>query len=323
VIDLVGERTEDIQIGDESAVLWFQTNAVQVRAFRGSQEPCDSFTVTVGGGTEDENRHAVVDLAERVVLGSELPQPDPEPAADNKLAGTEWFLTFSTLAGEPKNAGEALLFTFTDTEASWTDGCNQLSATYTYFGSWITLDDINTTDVDCEATPTSEAVNEVMRTGDVAVTLSDHDGQELELRNGEGVLILGQAGRTIDEPPTVTTDQGEPIAAKLAGLWEITELRDGDEVVPLPRGELLAEFSDTTVSWNDGCNGAGSEVTYGDGSFRLAGIASTAMGCPDEDSGRGRGIIDSVFLGQPVSVTFNGDRPVLKTGDKTVTLQRR
>ena len=48
------------------------TDFVQVRWFTGGQELCESFTVTVAGGTEDGNRHAAVDLAERVLLPSDL-----------------------------------------------------------------------------------------------------------------------------------------------------------------------------------------------------------------------------------------------------------
>jgi hypothetical protein len=72
VTDLVGERVEDIELDRGTAQAWFQTDAVQVRWFTGSQEPCESFTATVAGGTEDENRHAAVELAERVLMGPEL-----------------------------------------------------------------------------------------------------------------------------------------------------------------------------------------------------------------------------------------------------------
>src|SRR5204862_463824 len=66
VIDLVGDRVEDVQLQRGTAQLWFQagdTHPVQVRWFPGSQEACDSFTLTVGGGTEDENRHAALEGA--------------------------------------------------------------------------------------------------------------------------------------------------------------------------------------------------------------------------------------------------------------------
>ena len=63
-----GWRTSQLERG--TAQLWFGAEFVQVRWFSGSQEPCESFTVTVAGGTEDGNRHAAVDLADRVLLPS-------------------------------------------------------------------------------------------------------------------------------------------------------------------------------------------------------------------------------------------------------------
>lgn len=75
VIDLVGERVDDVQLERGTGEIWFQggdADAVQVRWFTGSQEMCESFTVTVRGGSEDANRHAAVDLAERVRLAGEL-----------------------------------------------------------------------------------------------------------------------------------------------------------------------------------------------------------------------------------------------------------
>jgi hypothetical protein len=73
VTDLVGERVAEVDLERGTAQLWFQPDVVQVRWFTGSREACESFTVSVGGGTEDERRHAAVDLAERVRLPRELP----------------------------------------------------------------------------------------------------------------------------------------------------------------------------------------------------------------------------------------------------------
>ena len=70
--DLVGERVEDVELERGTASIWFGPDFVQVRWFPGGQELCESFTVTVAGGSEDANRHAAVDLAERVLLPSDL-----------------------------------------------------------------------------------------------------------------------------------------------------------------------------------------------------------------------------------------------------------
>lgn len=72
VIDLVGERVEDVQLDRGTAQAWITEAFVQVRWSTGSQERCESFTVTVGGGSVDENRAAAIDLADRVLLPSDL-----------------------------------------------------------------------------------------------------------------------------------------------------------------------------------------------------------------------------------------------------------
>ena len=73
VDDLVGERVEEVELARGTASSGSRPgDFVQVRWFTGSQEPCESFTVTVAGSTEDGNRHAAVDLAERILLPSDL-----------------------------------------------------------------------------------------------------------------------------------------------------------------------------------------------------------------------------------------------------------
>jgi heat shock protein HslJ len=185
VTDLVGERVEDVELHRGTAQLWFQPDAVQVRWFTGSQERCDSFTVTVGGGTEDENRHAAVDLAERVVLPSELSKDEPA-AGGNVLAGTEWQLERSSIDGEPTD-GPGSVFAFTEDSVEWTDGCNYKSAPYTYADATLTVGLVTTTYKLCEPNPTSDAINAVMTAGPVNVTF---EGDLLHLRAGSIELVL-------------------------------------------------------------------------------------------------------------------------------------
>ena len=108
--DLVGERVEDVELERGTASIWFGPDFVQVRWFPGGQELCESFTVTVSGGSEDANRHAAVAFAERVLLPSDLGEVG---VAD--LDGTEWQLERSTVRGEPTE-GTGSAFTFADGE---------------------------------------------------------------------------------------------------------------------------------------------------------------------------------------------------------------
>lgn len=66
VIDLVGERVEDVALSRGIAQMWLTDEFVQVRWFTGGRDRCDSFTVTATGGTESSQRKAAVELADRV-----------------------------------------------------------------------------------------------------------------------------------------------------------------------------------------------------------------------------------------------------------------
>ena len=148
VDDLVGERVADVQLERGTAQLWFQGgdgDPVQVRWFTGGQEPCESFTVTVGGGSEDANRHAAVDLAERVRLPSELDTSGDLASAD--LEGTGWWLERSTVGGVPTD-GNGVTFSFENGEAAWTDGCNSFGARFTQpSATELELGDISSTEM--------------------------------------------------------------------------------------------------------------------------------------------------------------------------------
>jgi hypothetical protein len=102
VIDLMGERVEDVELRRGTAQVWFGLDFVQVRWFTASQEPCDSFTVTVSGGSEDANRHAAVDLAERILLPDELETEEPGagPPSDGTTTTTDGVVITTTTIGE-------------------------------------------------------------------------------------------------------------------------------------------------------------------------------------------------------------------------------
>jgi heat shock protein HslJ len=248
VRDFAGDRVEDVQLRRGTAQLWYHERpatdgrsgrAAQVRWFQDTQGSCDSFSITVVGGTDDENRHAAVELAERVVLERELPQAAP-PAEDNPLAGTEWFLEQTALAGEVTDTDEVLVFTFTETDASWDDGCNRFDGTYAYEDDRLDLGEVELahTHVACESNPTIEAVDAVMADA-ATVTL---DGARLVLRSGDAQLILWQAGRTVRVPPDGY------------GIWPVTAPESvvgyAPEVTGSHRDVALA-FADRVLGWAD------------------------------------------------------------------------
>lgn len=188
VDDLIGARVEDIELQRGTASLWLAPDFVQVRWFSGAQEPCESFTVTVAGGSQDGNRHAAVDFAERILLPSDLGD-----LGTAELDGTEWGLEGSTV-GDVTTEGNGARFTFADGEATWSDGCNDFGAEYTQPSpTELVLGDVSSTKLPCPTNPTSQAVAAVMSSPSIEVARGS--GRDIVvLTAGDTSLVLRPAG---------------------------------------------------------------------------------------------------------------------------------
>ncbi len=286
VTDLIGERVEDVQLERGTGQLWFEggdADAVQVRWFTGSQEMCESFTVTVGGGSEDANRHAAVDLAERVRLPSELGD-----LASADLDGTSWQLDQFTV-GDIDTGGNGAGFSFVDGEAAWSDGCNSFGATYTQPSpTELVLGDVSSTELPCPTNPSSQAIAAVMSSGTIAVAFGS-GVDALFLTAGDTTLGLGP----VDAPETTTTIVGDPSAGtELTDTeWRVVALYRGDEEVLLDAtaGSLIFTFGDSTVSWDDGCNSASGTWSVDAEGYLVVLVVTdattTAIGCADVGEG--------------------------------------
>jgi hypothetical protein len=132
-------RMEDIELARGPAKVWLNGPPsgeqgkpfVQLRWSSDAEETCGSFTVTVDGGTEDANRQFAIDLAQRILLPSELGDPDlvgasGGPIAGLELAGTEWNVA-STRTGTGPNGA---MVAFDDVTVTWEDGCATVRADY-------------------------------------------------------------------------------------------------------------------------------------------------------------------------------------------------
>jgi heat shock protein HslJ len=330
VIDLVGERVEDVQLRRGTAQIWFQVvpnDAVQVRWFPGSQDGCESFTVSVEGGTEDENRHAAVDLAERVVLPSELEgdttPPHLTPGA-NPLADTAWQLERATVDGEP-TGGTGALFSFSADTATWSDGCNDFAGSYELDGEVLVLgttSEVTFTAQSCPYNPTVDAINDVMGAGRVPWSIDDRGF--LLLAVGEVELVLRPpVGKA--EPEEEDTDSTSDVTDLPGTGWRIESLADDGASVPLPdvrgnTGRLVVTFAPGGMSWGDGCNRLNATVTYGE-SIDVAGPPMTTLiGC---EQSAGTGLINDVLGSEgSISVELDGDLLHLKRGAQVMMLER-
>jgi hypothetical protein len=262
VTDLVGERVEEVQIRRGTAALWFQgeqvaardgrlaRNPVQLRWFTGSQEPCESFTVTVDGGTEDENRHAAVDLGERVLMSTELPECcEADPArADDPLDGTGWQLERATVDGEP-TGGSGARFSFAGGRVTWSDLCNTFEGGYEVAEDLLVVDpttDVTGSGVSCAANPTTDAIGALMSARRIAWAIDDRGFLTLTALGVE--LVLGTpAGE--DEPGGPSNEDSEPY-----GIWPMTApeavLGYAPEVTGTAQDVALA-FAERVLEWPD------------------------------------------------------------------------
>ncbi len=132
-------RMDDIELARGPATVWLDGPPsgeqgkpfVQVRWSSDTEEACGSFTVTVDGGTEDSNRQLAVDLAQRILLPSDLDGPELSgaaggPVAGLELAGTEWKVVSTANGIGPDGAAVS----FDDTTVTWEEGCATVRADY-------------------------------------------------------------------------------------------------------------------------------------------------------------------------------------------------
>lgn len=244
VRDLVGERVDDIELARGTAQIWFTADFVQVRWFPGGVEPCETFTITVAGGTENANRYVAVDLADRLLLDSDL-------AAGPSLRGTQWQLERSTVDGQPTD-GDGSTFRFRQNDVQWSDGCNDFSGPFQQdFATDLVIggDDPTTlvtgTDIGCPPNPTSDAIATVMGAERIDVRYED---DLLILTAGATELALRPVGNDGSAgPPVGTTADGYAI-------WPVT--RPGQPIAEpasgrARTGDAALAYAVEVLGWQD------------------------------------------------------------------------
>jgi hypothetical protein len=218
-------REERVELGRGPATVWLDGPEsvsregagnlpfVQVGYYPEGDEPCSSFTVTVDGGTEDENRQTAVGLAERVLLpadleGLDLPGAEGGPVAGLELAGTEWRIAY------PEQLYRDLQMSFTDTAVSWDNGCATESADYELDRDEgiLTLTNRSSTDPGCTP-PTNRSVvgyaspwpriRAVMGAEQIPINLIEGQvylGDRFDM-DGEFIILAASEPSTSELPP--------------------------------------------------------------------------------------------------------------------------
>ncbi|HET6968382.1 MAG TPA: hypothetical protein VFI44_08905 [Ornithinibacter sp.] len=254
-----GGREEAVELGRGAATVWLDGPVsasrpgagnlpfVQARFFPDTDAPCSSFTVTVDGGSEEANRQAAVDLADRILLpadlaGLDLPGAEGGPVAGLELAGTEWAILV-----EPEEAR----MSFTDHRVTWDNGCATKSADYELDRERGILVLSNRLDVEGSCTTpsvargpsTSSIIDEVMGSDQVSMNLIEG---ALHLGTGSDVLVLGSPEPASDIPPLPApgVQPVDPAAAEEQVRAAFTGLFDAS----VPREER-AQYVDRPEVW--------------------------------------------------------------------------
>ena len=301
VTDLVGERVEPVELERGTAEVWFGQGFVQVRWFTGSQDACESFTVTVAGGTEVDNRDAAVDLAGQLVLGSELEGP--------YLRQTEWQLERSEVDGASTD-GNGSTFRFRQNDVLWTDGCNEFRATFDQ--GWPSVLDllgaVESTKLPCPTNPTTQAINTVMQadpernvghTTPTRYTIRvRYDGELLILTAGETVLILrpidGETTTTAEAASTTTTtttsttsttsESGVRGTISAGPTCPVERVDEPCPPQPLAVHLLAIDTSGTTVAETDSADDGSYAMALPPGRYTLrVDTGATFPTCPDTE----------------------------------------
>jgi hypothetical protein len=233
---------------------------VQVSYVAEGDEPCSSFTVTVDGGTEDANRQAAVDLADRVLLPADLedldlPGAEGGPVAGLELAGTEWLVAY------PSAVGVDLRMSFTDSTVRWANGCATERADYELDRAEgiLTLSDRSSTDPGCTPPPPSRddlrpsspwpVIETVMGAERISMNLIDGQlylGDRFDLE-GDYILLVPPSPSTSDLPalPDPGRDRPtDPVAAEAEVRAAFMGLFDAS----IPR-EDRTQFVDRPEVW--------------------------------------------------------------------------
>ena len=243
--DLVGERVEDVELERGTASIWFGPDFVQVRWFPGGQELCESFTVTVSGGSEDANRHAAVAFAERVLLPSDLGEVGVARPRRHRVAARAL-----RRRGEPTE-GTGSAFTFADGEATGptaatASGPRTPQPVGDLAGTWVT---ISSTERACPMNATTQAIGAVMGSDDIRVTTTGSSDELLVISSGDD-----------DPDPAPACRRRRAVRGpELAGTeWRVVGAVPRRRGGAAPAGRWRADLHvrRAQVAWDDDCNSA-------------------------------------------------------------------
>jgi heat shock protein HslJ len=187
-----------------------------------------------------------------------------------QLQANSWLLL--ELNGQPPVPGTEVTLNFDDEAIGGNSGCNVYGGSYELVDGRLTISDIFSTMMACleDGVMEQEAVfHQALR--DAATVTVSADGQTLELRNAENVVVALLTAT--DE--TDTSETAETVL-ELQKAWRLVELNGQ---APLAGSEITLAFRSETLGGNAGCNSYGATYTTAAGRLTIGELVAHEVYC--------------------------------------------
>jgi heat shock protein HslJ len=211
---------------------------------------------------------AVAAVALATVLAACSSTPGGSPTAT--LPGTSW--SVKTIAGTPTLPDAPASMTFAaDGTVSGATGCNQYSGQYTVDGDKLTVTQLASTMMACEAEKTAQ---------EQAFTAALNGATSYSISESGELTIQGQAVIVAEAETQAPTPAGS--AAGLAGTsWTLADAAALGPQLAADAIPTIAFGADGTVSGSAGCNTFSGTYTTDGASLTFGPLASTKMACAE------------------------------------------
>lgn len=191
-----------------------------------------------------------------------------------QLDGTRWELL--AMNGEAPIEGTTITAGFADGEVSGNSGCNSYFGSYTLEGDAITFGMLGMTEMACmepEGVMAQEsAYLETLR----SVTEVRLTGDELEMMDASGTVVLRFGGPEGSDTPVDTSLEGTP--------WTLESFIEGETVSSLIAGTTITlQLEAGRMTGSAGCNNYGGSYTLEGGELTVNELVWTEMACMDPE----------------------------------------
>ena len=216
----------------------------------------------------------------------------PPPTVDGKT-----FLS-TEVQGVGLAPGSRIQLTFKDGNVNANGGCNSMSGPYTIDGDRITVTQMASTAMGCEAPLMDQDQWLTKLLGDATIALA---GDTLTLDNGQVRLTLLDREVASPDKPLAGTE------------WVLESIVEGDAVSSIPAGVTASmQIVDGQLELNAGCNIGGGSVAVTADSLEFGPLMLTKRACPAGPSSVEQAVITT--LSGTVSYAIEADLLTIDAG---------